>query len=134
MQLAKVSLQKSNTYHSGLIMEVLEEVEMTSPAGGSDVFVWRDVALSQEYEFEVGEYFIVRFFDKEAASNPFDANEGRIASISDWNGPTQFEMRKVAQKIEVWNGSSQTLAAGYVNPTGYGQNYFWALDFKGNVF
>lgn len=133
MQLARVSGQKTGSRGFGMISEVLETIDATSPAG-SDFFGWHDFALSQPYEFEVGDYFVIRFYDLDVLSNPVDDQEGRTVYVSSWEGPSQYLLRQVAQVISAWNNGSMDLNIGDVNPTGFGESSMWALDFKGNVF
>lgn len=134
MQIARVTGQKTGQNGFGMISEVLETIDTTSPSG-SDVWGWHDFALSDTYEFEVGDYFLVRFYDTDVLSNPVQATEGRTVYIDTWDGLDQYSLRQVAEIISPWNKGSMDLNIGDVNPTTAGGTFApWALDFKGNVF
>lgn len=140
LQLARLNMQKSGSYGPGMITEVLEDHSLISPAGGNTgpgwTSIWRNHALDTTHEFEVGDYFLIRFFDLDAASNALDPNEGRLAIIENWNGPSQFELLRVAQTVDTWNGNTVDLSIGDTNPNPSfpKQDFLWGLDFKGNVF
>lgn len=137
LQLFRVSFLKNGLFQPGMVHEVLEDISLSSPGSNSgDIFV--EAACSVTHEFEVGDYFCVRFVDEDAASNPVASNEGRTKYISSFNdepsGPWTIRETIVSRVIN-WNGDNHTITIGDTNPTGTGNsNFNWAVDFKGSVF
>lgn len=118
------------------IVEVLESISFQAGGvNGGDT--WISVPTLATHEFEVGSYFMIRFVDEDAASNPEDANEGRTRWVSAWNGPSQYQMRRLATHVKRWDNSDlSVLEAGDYNPwaSSTATNYFWAVDYAGEVF
>ena len=136
LQLLKISPEKDGSYGVGMVEEILEDIALVSPGTDSGL-QWVEAACLLTHEFEGGEYFCVRFYDVDAATNPIDPNEGRTRWISSWNSlPNAYETKGyVAKFINSWAGGTQTPAFGEVNPSASNkQNTHWAVDFKGSVF
>lgn len=141
LQLCRINTQKNGGWNNiGMVEEVLEDIAFTTPGlNGGDT--WFTFPTSQVWEFEVYEYFLLRFVDLDAATNPVDPNEGRIKWINSWNGaPTPYELRDGAvTRVAVWDGGNENIGIGFVNPSGFQGSStsigrYWALDFKGSIF
>jgi len=132
LQLYQCSTQKNGSGSAlGMVTEHLESISAVSLLQDGDT--WVSLPLVGAHHFEVGDYFLVRFVDLDAATNPDDANEGRIFYHTNWNDEPQdlFTNRKnIATKLYNWLGGATTLGLGDVNPTGFQTNYTWGIDFQ----
>jgi len=135
LQLCRVNYQKNGSFEPGMIAEVLEDFTLSSAGLGTGP-TWVSQACTVSHEFEVGESFLIRFFDLDAASNPVQANEGRTRFI-DFNGEQNEYMLRdgIARIVAAWAGGPATPEIGQTNPNGSsnGTRYF-TLDFKGSIY
>lgn len=137
LQLARINFQKNGIFQPGMVTEVLEDFTLAS-AGLSAGTTWVSQACTSSHEFEVGEAFLLRFFDLNAATNPVDSNEGRTRWIN-YNGEQSDYMIRdgIARRISTWEGGAAAISIGSVNPSGYageGAGRYFALDFKGSIY
>ncbi|ANJ20883.1 structural protein [Roseobacter phage RD-1410Ws-07] len=96
VQLVKLSPVYSAAWSFGTVTEVLYEDlnVVNAPASGSaSASTWQEIILPSPVPINAGEYFGINFRDPDAVNNSFDANEGRLASISSWNGGGDFAAR-----------------------------------------
>lgn len=135
MQLARCSLEKNGSQQPGMISEVLEDIALTSPGTNSGL-QWVTVPCTISHDFEVGDLFLVRFYDVNASTNPVQANEGRTRYMTTGSALTPFQTRHVADRFADWRGGNQDLTVGLVNPSPYvgATGNYWTVDFKGTVF
>ena len=137
LQLARINFQKNGIFQPGMIFEVLEDFTLAS-AGLSAGPTWVSQACGTSHEFEVGDAFLLRFFDLNAATNLVDPNEGRTRWIN-YNGEQSDYMIRdgIARRIGTWEGGAAAISIGFVNPSGYageGAGRYFALDFKGSIY
>lgn len=138
LQLARVNFQKNGLFQPGMVTEVLEDFTLAS-AGVEAGLTWVSQVCSEAWEFEVGDSFLIRFYDLDAATNPVDPNEGRTQWISSYNDEnTPYINREgVAERIATWEKGNSTIAIGDVNPTNtftVDAGKYYALDFKGTIY
>lgn len=137
LQLCRINYQKNGIFQPGMVFEILEDHTLSS-AGLNARLTWVSQACSASHEFEVGDAFLLRFFDLNAATNPADANEGRTRWVN-YNGElNEYLIRNgIARRIATWEGGSASLVIGSTNPSGF-QNTstgrYYALDFKGSIY
>ena len=137
LQLARINFQKNGSNQPGMVSEVLEDFTLSSAGLGAGL-TWVSQACTSSHEFEVGEAFLLRFYDLDAATNPIDANEGRTRWI-DYNGEqSEYMIRNgIARRIGTWEGGNADISIGSVNPNGNlggGIGVYFALDFKGSIY
>lgn len=137
LQLARINFQKNGSYEPGMVSEVLEDFTLSS-AGLSAGLTWVSQTCTSSHEFEVGEAFLLRFFDLNAATNPVNPNEGRTRWIN-YNGEqSEYMIRNgIARRISSWEKGSASISIGSVNPSDYaggGAGRYFALDFKGSIY
>lgn len=136
LQLARLNNQKQGSgQNHGMVSEVLEDFTLSSP-GINGGLTWITQICGSSHEFEVGDWFLLRFYDLDAATNPVDPNEGRTRWIESWNGGnTPYQNRHNATRIATWQRGGADIQIGHVNPTRIiDSNFYWALDFKGSIF
>ncbi|ACL81346.1 hypothetical protein [Silicibacter phage DSS3phi2] len=137
LQLARINFQKNGSFQPGMISEVLEDFTL-STAGLSAGPTWISQACTSSHEFEVGEAFLLRFFDLDAATNPVDPNEGRTRWIDFNDEQNDYMIRDgIARRIGTWQGGAADIAIGLANPSGFagsGTGAYFALDFKGSIY
>lgn len=139
IQLIRLNTQKNGSYGIGMVEEILEDIAFNAP-GTNSGHVWMDFACSQTHSFEVGDYFLIRFYDIDTSTNPDDTAEGRTTYLStNYNGELDPYQIKggLAKFVDPWIGGGETLTIGDVNPNGYtsgSNNWQWAIDFKGSTF
>ncbi len=136
MQLYRISTLKNGTHASiGMVEELLETISAVSLLQDGDA--WVTLPLVGTHHVEVGDYFMVRFVDLDAASNPVDPNEGRTFYILNWNDEPagQFTNRShIASWLAPWNGGVLgALSLGSVNPSGTNTRQH-AVDFQALMY
>ena len=140
IQLFRINQNKTgNNGTIGMISEILEDIAVVSETATPNSFTWKEFECSEVHEFEVGDMFVIRFVDIDAATNGEDTNEGRLAFISDLNGqPSRYLLQKVATNFANWNRGVDAIKIGDVNASAPNDDnisdFNWALDFKGSVF
>lgn len=136
LQLARINFQKNGMFIPGMVSEILEDFTLSS-AGLSAGLTWVSQVCTTSHEFEVGEAFLLRFFDLNAATNPVDPNEGRTRWIN-YNGEKSDYMIRngIARRISPWEGGAASISIGSVNPSSFneGAGRYFALDFKGSIY
>ncbi|ACL81425.1 N4 gp53-like protein [Sulfitobacter phage EE36phi1] len=135
LQLCRINYQKNGVFQPGMISEVLKDFTLSS-AGLNAGPTWVSQACTTSHEFEVGESFLIRFFDLNAATNPVQANEGRTRYITFNGEQNEYMIRNgIARRIAAWAGGPATPEIGQINPNGSsnGTRYF-TLDFKGSIY
>lgn len=137
MQLARINTQKNGSNSIGMVSEPLETVTATSPGLNGDATWVEHVLSSGPYSFEVGDLFLIYFFDDDAATNPEDANEGRTFYLDSWNGMDNLQLRRVCSRIAAFTSNTTAeFDVGDVSEGGSsntsGRQY--AVDFRGSIF
>ncbi len=133
MQLCRVNTQKSGFYSLGMVSEPLEEITATSPGTGSGA-TWVDHVLSEPQLFEVGDMFLIYFYDDDADTNPENVGEGRTYYLDSWGGITDKNLRRVVERVAGWGSNKQTMEIGDVSTANIAQVRQYAVDFKGSIF
>ena len=136
LQLYRCNTQKNGSSTViGMITEHLETISATSLLQDADEWVTKTCV--GVHEFEVGEYFVVRFVDLDAATNPEDTNEGRILYLTGLNGEPAdlFERRKnIAKLVGGFYHPDTLLELGDVNTTGAIAGIIWGVDFQVTMY
>ncbi|ANJ20739.1 virion structural protein [Roseobacter phage RD-1410W1-01] len=125
----------NDLYSKGMVDEIL-----FSSTGTTDGTTnWQEVALGQDYEFEVGDKFAVIVVDYDLVNNPntsadSQTTEGRVSYLFDMSNESEIRNNKFCYQTETWSTDIDFIYDGFRNNHGYGIDFIYAVDFKGSIF
>lgn len=130
LYLVRWNQQKQNLGNNiGMISEILETITVASGARSDD---WEEHALSQTYEFEVGDNFGIICLDTTAAGG--EGDRGQVTMVDLNGGSTPYQLLRNAYLMAPWAGSSSDMYVGLVNSESSPHDWGYAVDFRGNYF